>query len=127
MIMPPPPDEDDEQQLAQFAIRWIPHWFHVLVRWTLLFPLHVLYRHGPALLGVGFWEGRPTEDVCAAITGVDSRFWAMHRDACVQLIDRKFQSFALTLTVLLYFAFVACIFLTCLVRSLAVFRAGPHQ
>ena len=69
----------------------------LILSW-LLAPLRLLYLRGPAWSGWGFWEGRPPDDICAELTHVDARHW---RDdlsgpaACDDLVDRKFQAFAI--------------------------------
>ena len=56
-------------------------------------PLKRLYLLGPSVLGLGFWEGQSTEDICAQLSTAPSSFWVAHLDECQALIDRHLRSF----------------------------------
>ncbi len=70
---------------------------HSVAWYAMGLPLKVLYFNGPFAFGFGFWEGKSGEDICCQLTGVDSTFWMRNQDACVDILDRKYNAFALTI------------------------------
>ena len=75
----------------------IGRWISAALRVT-LFPLEILYFHGPRLFGHGFQEGVSAETICSEITGVRSEFWTQTSEAfaeCEALLRRKFYAFAI--------------------------------
>lgn len=63
-----------------------------MIRW----PLKILYTYG-------YWGSQVREDLCAALTGYDSRFWAKNSDDCEVIIERKIDQLTVVLLCLLYF------------------------
>ena len=63
--------------------------------------LRALYFHGPALGGVGFWQGAADVDACAQMTGTPSTMWRVHGAQgdfvasmdCVLLREQRFLAF----------------------------------
>ena len=92
------------------------------VAWYLIgFPLRILYFNGPSLAGLGFWEGRSGEDICSQLTNVDASFWIFGDDrkqACLDIIDRKFYGFAVTMGTIIYFVFIYWAIFACIRCSL---------
>ena len=79
-------------------------------------PLKILYFNGPSIYGFGFWEGRSGEDICSQLTNVDSAFWKENPSVCVDILDKKFGSFALSLGILVYFILLITFTKECLSR-----------
>jgi len=85
-------------------------------------PMMHLYLHGFP------WQGRPSQDVCSQLTTVEAAFWKdpEHPErivTCEELIQRRFDSLALSLTICCYFgvllSFVGCVmFRWCILRPL---------
>ena len=76
-----------------------------LYEWLVWMPLRRLYLLGPPVLG--FWGGQAEEDICAQVSRVPSHFWTGHYDECRALVDKRLQTFVVTMelglyTVLLY-------------------------
>lgn len=79
---------------------YVPAIVQLVLFYTLDLPLFHLYRNGPSVLGVGFWNGQAYEQVCAQITRVDASFWANgNMDTCHSLIQRRFDGFLIMLYV----------------------------
>lgn len=69
-----------------------------------VYPLRILYFHGPGLMGYGFLEGRNKESICYEMTGVKSEFWSTSFQAmeeCEILIEKKFYAFVIGLSTIL--------------------------
>jgi len=79
----------------QAAIRYVPE--ALIVR-----PLRTLYFHGPRFMGWGGWEGLPLEDICAQMTLVSASVWRYQLDHCEELVERKFQTFLVTVGAFAY-------------------------
>lgn len=87
------------------TIPGVPAMVHLIYGVCTLFilePLAILYLHGPAMYGYGFWAGKEFPEICSALTGVSSGFWASHPDECTNLIRKRFDSFVIILFVSLY-------------------------
>ena len=69
-------------------------------------PLMLLYIHGPnlrlGLFEVGFHGGNDEASICAALTGVRAAHWSIG-DECSALIQKRVDSFGLSLLIMLYF------------------------
>ena len=89
------------------AVRFILHYAVEL-------PLLALYLNGPQLNGFGFWEGLSLAEICARLTGVESRMWDSNMDMCQDLVQRKFGAFLISC----YFAMYVVVMLTVLQVSL---------
>ena len=76
-------------------------------------PLQLLYLNGPTLYNVGFWNGKSNAAICSEMTGqnVDQFFWDTHPEDCQDMIDRRFQTFALNVQLILYAYTVLNVFL----------------
>lgn len=68
----------------------------------LISPIYQIYIHGPSLQGFGFWEGKHNYDICAELTNVSSEFWYNHSNECLLLIEKKFNSFCITILCITY-------------------------
>lgn len=118
---PPPPQQQQQQQqprgehddvLEWFLMLWskrAPWLVQQMFRWLVDVPLRLLYFHGPQIrtLGIGFWEGQSMEQICAQLTNgyTDSTFWqhsSQSHDQCRDIVQRRYQSFVLTILVCLY-------------------------
>ena len=66
----------------------------------------MLYLHGPALNGYGFWQGQDYVDICTSSTGARSKFWASNPEECNALVLRKVNGFV----VMVYSILVAYVF-----------------
>ena len=42
-------------------------------------PLYILYRKGPYINGLGFWEGRSNEEICSILTNTKNEIWLKNR------------------------------------------------
>ena len=61
----------------------------------LLYPFWQMYRRGPTRLGC--WGGMSNADICMQISaGSSASFWEMHPEECRNIIDKNFDSFAVT-------------------------------
>jgi hypothetical protein len=56
-------------------------------------PLYVLFRAGPSIHGVGFWQGKSDSEVCAEMTNTRGQFWTENSSECQDLIHKRFRSF----------------------------------
>jgi len=74
-----------------------------MLQW-IVFPLRVLYFHGPNLWGYGFWQGVAPADACATLTGTGADMWTMTLEtaaACEDLLERHFLSFCVSVGAIL--------------------------
>ena len=71
---------------------------------TITNPLKRLYYNGPRLYGYGFWRGVPLHDICASLTSYDSEFWQLHNQACLEIVEKDFNSMVVLFETVLYFA-----------------------
>jgi len=67
-------------------------------------PLRNIYFNGPSLFG--FWEGKESTDICAAITGVSATFWVSNTEECNHVLAQKIQAFVTGGVFLLYLLFI---------------------
>ena len=75
---------------------------HACYYYTVAMPLTVFYLNAPAMLGG--WDGKSTEDICGALTQIDSGFWALHVDTCQELLERKAGALVAWVSVVIYAA-----------------------
>lgn len=68
-----------------------------------IWPISRLYRHGPALFGVGFWRGIDSVDICASLTGMPAKHWQENLDTCEARIQADILSYVILLETLVYF------------------------
>lgn len=123
MYRPPPPHQQAQQPRGEHddALEWItllwstraPWILQQLFRWFVDIPLRLLYFHGPQIrtLGIGFWEGQSMEQICAQLTNgyTDGAFWqhsSQSTEMCRDIVQRRYQSFVLTVLLCLYFFIV---------------------
>lgn len=90
---------------------------HPIVRFILTCvlegPLAELWLNGPCVMGVGFWEGRPYADMCSYyLPGVPQTHWLSPENArdCETLINRKLNSFILSVDLVIYCSFLLWLF-----------------
>jgi hypothetical protein len=71
-------------------------------------PLAMFYLYGPGTDRWGMWSGLPLHDICARITGhtTDSSHWYVHREACVQIVERQFNAFMIAIESLILGAII---------------------
>jgi hypothetical protein len=56
--------------------------------------------------GFGFWGGKNETDACAYLTNVPADVWSSQpllRAECSQLLQRRFQSFLISVSVVIYY------------------------
>lgn len=106
----------DSLALLQESVRHVSHVWTTLCPtglqsalvwlWQLLvtYPTALLYFYGPSYLGG--WSGQTPSQVCAQLTTVEASFWEAHPGPCLQLVERHFYSFQVTLCVMIYFLFI---------------------
>ncbi len=61
-----------------------------------VFPVRVLFFHGPKLWGYGFGGGSSPEDMCQSFTDVRSEFWRSSdttQKECFEILERRFDAF----------------------------------
>ena len=77
-----------------------------IVHQLLFRPLELLYTKGYPL-----WQGRPSADICSQLTNVEASFWAQPQniETCDSLIQKRFNSFFITVGILLYFGAIGTI------------------
>ena len=80
----------------------LPSMIQYLIDALLEAPLFQLYLSGPSVHSVGFWEGRPKEEICATMTGVPSSHWSVNQSLCEELIMNRFESWMVLLYVVIY-------------------------
>ena len=66
-------------------------------------PLRKLYFFGPSVLHVGFWGGKTNSEICQSITTYSESFWEDNPFQCDQIVEKKFNSFCVTIETLVYF------------------------
>lgn len=69
-------------------------------------PVQALYLRGPFMGGYGFWEGQPSHEICARVTGVPSEHWVVSPDDCAAVIGRKLDAIYVLLYFWLYIIFL---------------------
>ena len=69
-------------------------------------PLYILYRKGPNLNGVGFWCGKSNEEICSILTNSEYRLWERNSLDCMDIIQRHYEAFAITVYTLLCVTFL---------------------
>lgn len=65
---------------------------------TVVFPLRVLFFHGPKLRGYGFGGGSSLESMCQSFTDVRSEFWSINDETqreCFEILENKFREFVI--------------------------------
>ena len=85
-------------------------------------PLAQLYLDGPTALG--FWGGRPMQDICAHLTNTDANFWlASDRNVaeCHAHVERHFNSWVVLVSTSAYFGAASALAYALLCR-----RARPE-
>jgi hypothetical protein len=107
-------------ELAWIRDKWLPDVVQVILFYLLDAPLLYLYLYGPSFMGIGFWGGRPFEDICAAMTGVSSGHWFELAGRCQSIIKQRFDSFLVLLYVPLFY-----VVLFALVRRFCLCRCPP--
>ena len=67
-------------------------------------PFHELYLNGPSFAKglLGGWEGVPEAAICYEITHVEESFWMENRNACHELVERKFYGFVWLIVCIAY-------------------------
>lgn len=85
--------------LLSFASDTLAAIYGTLVIW----PISRLYRHGPALFGVGFWRGIDSVDICASLTGMPAKHWQDNLDTCEARIEADILSYVILLETFVYF------------------------
>jgi hypothetical protein len=66
-------------------------------------PMTLLYRHAPAVGGIGGWSGFDKSQICARLSGQSEGFWDTHSYECDQMVQTRLNSFAITGQTILYF------------------------
>jgi len=84
---------------------------------TLIAPFRALYLLGPSVQTLGFWAGRPQEDVCAEVTGTAASFWATNKDECASIIETRFISWHTAICVIAYTVSLTRIFNAAITRT----------
>lgn len=74
-----------------------------LYEWLIIEPLQRLYRYGPSIYQIGFWEGKEDSEICRTLTNHNQLFWQNHDIDCNILIKNRFESFKTTIEVCFYF------------------------
>jgi hypothetical protein len=69
---------------------------------TVQYPLRVLYFDGPSWNGMGFWGGARGDDICSQLTNVPATFWLANLDQCYDLLNKKFNAFAIGVFLVAY-------------------------
>ncbi len=64
--------------------------------------LERLYFHGPAFMGVGFWSGKSSTDICSQLTTFTSDFWTQHPSECHTIVKQHLHTFIVTVETALY-------------------------
>lgn len=84
-------------------LRWIPQVVERVYNGSILHFLARLYIYGPQIGGIGFWQGRTPEQICAQLSPSNEAFWGRNPDECHQIISRHFYSWVVLLEVSVYF------------------------
>jgi hypothetical protein len=58
-------------------------------------PIYWIYRNGPLMFGG--WLGQTDSDICNSLTHVSAQFWMDHPDTCLENIKRHFNSWCITI------------------------------
>lgn len=68
-------------------------------------PFAYLYLYAPFVHGYGMWGGKPFEEICCILLSPPATVWSegKGREVCVKTIQQHFQSYIVTLGVLIYF------------------------
>ena len=88
-----------------------------------VWPLRQLYFRGPELFQAGGWAGTDHADICAQITGVSAKSWtsdSAHKKECQELLEKKFDTFFVGLSVAAYAWALFTFFSNLIVRVLLV-------
>lgn len=83
-------------------------------------PLKLLYFNGPCFMGIGFWQGKNEIDICSEITGISSSFWIQNKnqyEACINLVEAKFNSFFISIIIIIYLVSILFTFKKCIYRK----------
>ena len=73
-------------------------------------PLYILYRKGPYINGLGFWEGRSNEEICSILTNTKNEIWLKNSEECNEIINRNYESFTISIyTLIIILIFWKCI------------------
>jgi hypothetical protein len=92
-----------------------PKVLHTVYDVAIIGPFRRLYFLGPEFNGFGFWQGRPSHEICCIITGVSGDLWMKNTEECEDLLNRKFTSFVVLFEAAIYLYLVykaANIFIT---------------
>ena len=73
-------------------------------------PLYILYRKGPYINGLGFWEGRSNEEICSILTNTKNEIWLKNSEECNEIINSNYESFTISIyTLIIILIFWKCI------------------
>lgn len=66
-------------------------------------PIRNLYFKGPWINGWGFWSGKTMEEICTYMNPSTSQMhWMKNTDDCIELVDKRFDSFMVSIYFGLY-------------------------
>lgn len=91
------------------------------------YPLYKLYTMGPRWGNVGFWEGRPSPDICAELTNAPASFWEKNPSECDRIIEKKVASMGVLIAVALYTYGVITGVAACVRGAVHLIGASIHE
>lgn len=71
--------------------------FRYVYTLLILKPLARLYISGPSLHGIGFWQDKSPESICAHLSSSDEQFWRKNPEECSRIIASHFYSWVILL------------------------------
>ncbi len=77
-------------------VKYLRDGISIVPYYSIILPLRTLYFGGPRLWGWGGWEGISFQEICAQLTQVPAKVWENSTD-CRELVERKFQTFLISL------------------------------
>jgi hypothetical protein len=74
----------------------------------ILQPLKRMFRHGPSVGSIGFWDGKTDTQICSHISGFTENFWEMHKKDCSIMVEKRMHSFIISIETMIhmYFLFI---------------------
>lgn len=99
----------DVQHLATLCEQWIPLPLRIVFRYTIEWPLRLLYFHGPSISAIGFWNGMSPEQICHVLTNskLPHDFWYRSEEDCYAMVERQYWSFLVSVLCVVYFICLA--------------------
>ena len=88
---------------AHLIMNHILNYYIFLYSWIIWMPLIQLYLKGPNFHGYGFWNGKPSIDICSYLTGRSSIKFYEDPEECFQILFTQVDAFLIAIHFVILF------------------------